>query len=285
MPPRPPFPPPPSMPRAALGGHRPPPGFCRPAEGGRSRPFKRPYSPFGRGRRHGERNDCDQQRRQVRHLSDWDGPGFDGGFPGPVRAHPRGGGNNDGGRPSSPPPLPFGAPPCPTRGPPFAPTTVVEALGACRLVALPARRAFRSIHLLAVAGTASAALHACRGPCRRALIQAHPDVRHISGAALMTTARAIRQDSRGAHRLTRQRPNAARQGPATGTGRGTCRATPRALLPAGGGRPPTRRGATTNPWSGSVHHRRLCGPRLTRARPGGSTSAEVRQARRTSSGC
>ena len=121
MPPAPPPPPPPLMMRAAPGGHRPPPGFCRPAEGGRPRPFKRPYSPVGRGRRHGDRDDCDQQRRQVRHRGDWDGPGFDGGPPGPVRVHPRGGGNNDGGRPPSPPRVPFGAPPCPTRGPPFAP--------------------------------------------------------------------------------------------------------------------------------------------------------------------
>jgi len=165
------------------------------------------------------------------------------------------------------------------------PTTVVQALGACRLVAPPAGRAFRSIHLLAVAGTARAALLACRGLCRRALPQARQDIRPISGAAPTTTARAICRDSRVAHRLARQRPTGARQGAATGTGRGTCRATPRALLPAGGGHPPTRRGATTNPPSGSVHHRRLCGARLTRARPGGSTSAEVRQARRTSSGC
>ena len=165
------------------------------------------------------------------------------------------------------------------------PTAVVEALGACRLVAPPARRAFRRIHLLAGAGTARAALHACRGLCRRVLPQARQDVRPTSGAAPTNTARAIRRDSRGAHRLAHQRPTEARQGAAAGTGRGPCRATPRALLPAGGGRPPTRLGATTNPPSGSLHHRRLCGARLTRPRPGGSTNAEVREARRTSSGC
>jgi len=165
------------------------------------------------------------------------------------------------------------------------PTTVVEALGAFRLVAPSARRAFRSIHLLAVAGTARAALTACRGLCRRALPQALQDVRPISRAEPTTTARAIRRDSRTAHRLARQRPTGACKGAATGTGRGTCRATPRDLLPAGAGRPHTRRGATNNPPSGSVHNRRLCGARLPRARPGGSTSAEVRQARRTSSGC
>jgi len=49
------------------------------------------------------------------------------------------------------------------------PITVVEALGACWLVAPPASRAFRSIHLLAVAGSARAALNACRGLCRRVL--------------------------------------------------------------------------------------------------------------------
>jgi len=95
MPPPPPPLPPPPVPRAAPGGHRPPPGFCRAAEGGQPRPLKRPYSPLGRGRRHGDRDDCDQQRLQVRHRGDWDGPGFDGGPLGPVRAHPRGGGNND----------------------------------------------------------------------------------------------------------------------------------------------------------------------------------------------
>jgi len=165
------------------------------------------------------------------------------------------------------------------------PTTVVEALGACRLVAPPARRAFRSIHLLAVAGTARAALQACRGLCRWALPQARQEVRPISGAAPTTTARAIHRDCRGAHRLARQRPTGVRQGGAARTRRKPCGAIPQALLPAGGGRPPTRRGATTNPPSGSVHHRRLCGARLTRARPGESTSAEVRQARRTSSWC
>jgi len=165
------------------------------------------------------------------------------------------------------------------------PTTVVEALGVCRLVAPPARREFRSIHLLAVAGTARAVLHACRGLCRRALPQARQDVRPISGAAPTTTTDAIVRDSRGAHRLAHQRPTGARKGAATGTGRGTRRATPRTLLPAVGGSPPRRRGATTNPPSGSVHDRRFCGARLTRARSGGSTSAEVWQARRTSSGC
>jgi len=123
MPPPPPSPPPPAVPYAAPGGHRPPSGFGRAAEGGRPRPFKRPHSPLGRCRRHGERDDCEQLRRNVRSRGDWDGRGADGGPPGPLRAGPRGGGDNDndGWRPPSPPRPPLGAPPWPTRGPPFSP--------------------------------------------------------------------------------------------------------------------------------------------------------------------
>ena len=121
MPPPPPPPPPPPMRHGAPGGHRPPPGFGGAPEGGRPRPFKRHHSPLGRGRRHGDRDDFEQQRRNVRYRGDWDDRGAGGGPPGPVRAGPRGGGDNDGWRRPSPPRPPLGAPPRPTRGPPFSP--------------------------------------------------------------------------------------------------------------------------------------------------------------------
>jgi len=121
MPLPPPPPPPPPMPHAAPGAHRPPPGFGRAAEGGRPWPFKRPHSPLGRGRRHGECDECEQLRRNVRYRGDWDGRGAGGGPPGPLRAGPRGGGDNDGWqRPSPPRPL-SGGPPRPIRGPPLSP--------------------------------------------------------------------------------------------------------------------------------------------------------------------
>ena len=172
MPPAPPPPPPPLMMRAAPGGHRPPPGFCRPAEGGRPRPFQRPYSPLVRARRHGDRDDCDHQRRQVRYRGDWDSQVFTAALPALcVRIRAAVATTTAGDCPA-----PLGCPfaPFPVRqGARHSyPTTVVETLGACRLLAPPASRAFRSIHLLAVAGTARAALHACRGLCHRALPQA-----------------------------------------------------------------------------------------------------------------
>jgi len=121
MPPPPPPPPPRPMPHAAPGGHRPPPGFGLAAEGGRRRPFKRPHSPLGRGRRHGQRYDYEQNRRNVRYRGDWDCRSAGGGPPGPLRAGPRAGGVIGGRRPPSPPRPPLGATPRPTRGPSFSP--------------------------------------------------------------------------------------------------------------------------------------------------------------------
>jgi len=164
-------------------------------------------------------------------------------------------------------------------------TTLAGALAACRLVVRSARRACRSTHLLALAATAWAALHACPALCRRVLPRARQDSRSTSGAAATATARAASRDIREAHRLAHQGTNGARQRAVAGTGRWPCLVIRRALLRAGGWRPPTRRGATTNTTSGSLLDRHLCGARLTCPPPGGSTNAEVREARRTSSGC
>jgi len=120
IPPSPPPTPSSPMPPAAPGGHRPPPGFGRGAEGWLPRPLKGPHSPLGRGRRHGERDDCEQQRRNVLYRGDWDGRAAGGGSSGPVRAGLRESGDKDGWRPPSPPRPPLGAPPRPTRGPKFS---------------------------------------------------------------------------------------------------------------------------------------------------------------------
>jgi len=162
------------------------------------------------------------------------------------------------------------------------PITLEGALAACWLVVRPARRACRSTQILAVAGSPCAALNACRGLCRRVPPQALQDVRPTSRATI--SARAARRDNREAHRLARQGTTGARRREVVGTGRGPCLAIRRGHIRGGGGRFPTRRGAATNPTSGSLLDRRLCGARLTRARPGWSTNSEIREARRTSSG-
>ena len=149
------------------------------------------------------------------------------------------------------------------------PTTVAGALGARRLVVRPAGHECRSNQLLAVAGTAYAALYAFHGRCRRVLPQARQDVRPTSGAAATTTSRASRRDNRGAHRLARQGTTGARQQAVAGTERGPFLALRWALLRVGDGRSPTRRRATAKSTSGSLLDRRLCGARLKRPRPGG----------------
>jgi len=165
------------------------------------------------------------------------------------------------------------------------PTALEGALGARRLVVLPARRACRRIHLFAVACTVLTALHAFRGFRRRVLPQARQEVRPTSGAAATTTTRAARRASRGAHRLARHGATGARQGATAGTARGPCPDVRRAPLRVGGGLPPARRGATTKSHPGRFHGRRLCGACLIPPRPGGSTSTEIRAPRRSCIGC
>jgi len=220
----------------------------------------------------------------VRYRGDWDGRGAGGAPPGPVRAGPRGGGDNDGWRPRSPPLPPLCAPLRPIRGPPFSLNHFGGSAGrppACgtrgppRLPPLPSRvRAYRF-----------AVFHACRGLRRRVLPQARQEVRPTSGAAAKTTARAARRASRGAHSLSCYGATGARKVATAATARGPCPAVRRAPLRVGGGLPPARRRETTKSHPGRFHGRRLFGTCLIPRRPGRSTSTEIRATRRSCSGC
>ena len=168
----------------------------------------------------------------------------------------------------------------------YSPPSFLErALGAGRLVVLPARRVCRRIRLFAVACTVLAALHACRVFRRRVLPKARQGVRPTSGAAATTTTRAAHRASREAHRLARHGATGARQGATAGTARGPRPAVRRAPLRVGGGLPPARRGAPTKSHPGRFHGRRLCGACLIPPHLGGSTSTEIRVTRRSCSWC
>jgi len=148
-----------------------------------------------------------------------------------VRAHPRGGGNNDGWRPPSPPRVPFGAPPCPTRVPPFSPSHC--GLSARRL---PAGRPPGPPRFPQHPPSRGRGYRSCSPP---RLPRPLPPGPPLSPPRRPPHFRGGTDDYRPPNPprqpwgppLARQRPTGARQGAAAGTGRGPCRGTPRALLP------------------------------------------------------